>query len=98
MNVFALEGLVYLVVLVVMLGVKGFCFVSALRFPVEAYAAAGKLTKQAWTILLGLGFAAQVLLLNASPLNLIHLAFTVAAFVYLADVRPALAEVTSRRR
>ena len=31
-----------------------------------------------------------------TPLNLINLAFTIAAFVYLADTRPALAEVTSR--
>ena len=33
----------------------------------------------------------QVLLVPASPIHLINLAFTIAAFVYLADVRPALA-------
>ena len=97
MNVFQLEGLAYLVVLVVMLAVKGFALISSLLYPREAYDAAGKLTKPAWTIILGLGFVAQVLLMSASPLNLVHLASTIAAFVYLADVRPALAEVTARR-
>ena len=38
-----------------------------------------------------------MLLINASPINLIHLASTIAALVYLADVRPALSEVTSGR-
>ncbi len=97
MNVFALEGSVYFVVLLAMLAIKGFVFVSALLYPAEAYPAAGKGTKAAWTIGLGIGFAAQVLMMNASPLHLIQLAFTIAAFVYLADVRPALAQVTSRR-
>jgi Protein of unknown function (DUF2516) len=91
------EGFVYLIVMLAMLGLKSFAFISALMFSAEAYAAAGKLTKPAWTIILGLGLLSQVLLLNASPINLIHLAFTIAALVYLADVRPALAEVTSGR-
>ena len=40
----------------------------------------------------------NVLILSGSPLNLISLVFTIAALVYLADVRPALREVTSYRR
>jgi hypothetical protein len=94
-TVFALEGYAYLVVLLVMLAVKGFAFISAVLYPAEAYPASGRGTKAAWTIGLGLGLVAQMLLLT--PLNLINLAFTIAAFVYLADTRPALAEVTSRR-
>lgn len=96
MNVFELQGWVYLVVLVAMLAVKGFALVSALTFSGPAYEAAGKLTKTGWTILLAVGFAAQLILLNASPINLISLAFIIVAFVYLADVRPALSEVTRR--
>jgi hypothetical protein len=34
--------------------------------------------------------------LFVSPLNIINLAFTIAALVYLADVRPALASLTRR--
>lgn len=95
MTVFALEGYAWLAVLLVMLAVKGFAFISAVLFPAEAYPAASRGTKAAWAIGLGLGLVAQILL--ATPLNLINLAFTIAAFVYLADTRPALAEVTPRR-
>ena len=94
-NVFELQGTIGLVVLVALLAVKGFAFVSALLYPAEAYEAAGKLTKPAWCAITGLGFAAALIML--SPFNLLGIVFTVAALVYLADVRPALAEVTSGR-
>jgi hypothetical protein len=93
---FEVQGLFSLVALVVMLGVKGFAFVNALSFSPEAYQAAGKATKNAWAIGLGAGFVAQILLMG-SPLNIIHLAFIIAALVYLADVRPALSQVMGRR-
>ena len=95
MTVFVLEGYVQLVVLLVVLAIKGFAFINAVLYPTEAYPAASRGTKAAWTIGLGLGLAAQILIMT--PLNLINLAFTIAALVYLADTRPALAEVTSRR-
>jgi hypothetical protein len=72
-----------------------YAFVSSLRFSDEAYRAAGKLNKPAWTIILGLGLVAQIVLAGA-PLNLINLAMTVAALVYLADVKPALSSLTRR--
>ena len=96
-NIYELQGTFYLVVLVAMLAVKGFAFVNSLTYSTEAYEAAGKLTKTAWCAITGLGFAAQLILLG-SPLNIVSLAFTIAALVYLADVRPALKEVTSYRR
>lgn len=95
MTVFALEGYASLVVLLVMFAIKGFAFINAVLYPTEAYPAASRGTKAAWTIGLGLGLVAQILI--ATPLNLINLVFTIAAFVYLADIRPALAEVTPRR-
>ena len=95
MTVFELEGYAWLVVLLVMLAIKGFAFINAVLYPTEAYPAASRGNKAAWTIGLGIGLVAQILL--TSPLGIINLAFTVAAFVYLADTRPALAEVTSRR-
>jgi hypothetical protein len=97
MNVFEIEGLFSLVVEVILLGVKIYAFVNCLMFAAEAYTAANKLTKPAWGIILGLGLVVQVVLAGSSPINLINLAFTIAAFVYLADVRPALASLTRRR-
>ena len=95
LNVFAVEGLTMLLVEIALLAVKIYAFVSSLRFSDEAYRAAGKLNKAAWTIILGLGLVAQLVLAGA-PLNLINLAMTVAALVYLADVKPALSSLTRR--
>ena len=95
MDVFAIEGAITIGLMVVLIAVKAFAFISSLMFPAEAYSAGGKLTKPAWCAILGLGLAAQLLLIT-SPLNILHLAFTIAAFVYLADVRPALAGLTGR--
>ena len=55
LNVFAVEGLTMLIVEIGLLAVKIYAFVSSLRFSDEAYRAAGKLNKAAWTIILGLG-------------------------------------------
>jgi hypothetical protein len=96
-NIYTFNSNFMLVVLVVLLAIKGFAFINALTYSTEAYEAAGKLTKQAWCLITGIGFAANVVLMN-STLGIINLVFTVAALVYLADVRPALAEVTSGRR
>jgi len=95
LNVFAVEGITMVLVEIALLAVKIYAFVSALRFSDRHYRAAGKLNKPAWTIILGLGLAAQVVL-SGSPLNLINLAMTVAALVYLADVKPALSSLTRR--
>ena len=95
MNPFAVEGMTMLVIDIVLLAVKIYAFVNALRFTDDAYRAAGKLNKMAWCVILGLGVAAQVVLAG-SPLNLINLAMTVAALVYLADVKPALSSLTRR--
>ncbi len=94
MNVFAVEGTIWFVIFLVLLVVKAVAFVSSLVYPPQAYDATGKLTKPAWSVILGLGLVAQLLV---GGLGIINLVFTVAAFVYLADVRPALREVTPRR-
>ncbi len=96
LNVFELEGYFSLIVEVILLGVKIFAFVNCLTFSAASYPAADKLTKPAWGAILGLGLVLQILLVGSSPINLINLAFTIAAFVYLADVRPALASLTRR--
>lgn len=78
----------------VLLVVKIFAFVNSLMYSAQAYDAANKLTKPAWTIILGLGVAVQLVL--GGTIGLITLIFTIAALVYLADVRPALASLTRR--
>lgn len=93
---FAVEGYVSLVIELALLGVKIFAFVSSLMFPAQAYTAADKLTKPAWSIILGLGLVLQILMVGAGPINFINLAFTIAALVFLADVRPALAGLRRR--
>jgi hypothetical protein len=93
MDIFQVEGTVMLIVFFVLLAVKIYAFASSLFFSSESYVAAGKLTKPAWCIILGLGAVLQVV---GSPIGILSIAFTIAAFVYLADVRPALAGLTRR--
>lgn len=95
MNVFELEGRILLIVTLVLLAVKIFALVTSLMYSPEHYRAADKLSKQAWVAILGLGVVAN-LLLAGSPMNLLNLAFTIAALVFLADVRPALAGLRQR--
>ena len=96
MTVFNLESGFMLVVELVLLAVKVFAFVSSMLWSSESYSAANKLTKPAWTIILGLGLVVQIIM-PGGPISLLNLVFTIAAFVYLADVRPALSSLTRRR-
>ena len=93
MNVFAFESTVLSWVFLVLLAVKVWALIDALIRPAAAYVAAGKLTKQAWVLILGLTVACAILL-NSFTLAIVG---TVAAFVYLLDAKPALASVTRRR-
>lgn len=73
--------------------VKLFALVDATFRPGAAFPAADKLTKTAWLWILGLAFVADVVI----PSMFLMLAGTVAAFVYILDVRPAVASITRRR-
>jgi hypothetical protein len=94
-NVFQIEGGLLLVVSLALLALKIFALVTALMFSPDHYRAADKLTKPAWVAILGIGVAAQILMPDVR--SLINLAFTIAVFVYLADVRPALSGLRQRR-
>ena len=93
-GVFQVESTVGLIVFFALLVVKIFAFGSALLYSSAAYEAAGKLTKVAWCVILGLGVALSFIPIGGLILTL---ASTIAAFVYLVDVRPALAGLTRRR-
>ena len=94
MHVFQLESTVMQLAFLALMAVKIWAFIDALTRPAAAYVAADKLTKPAWTLILGLVVATS--LLWQSPLGLFSMVGTVAAFVYILDVKPALASVTRR--
>lgn len=94
-EVFQIQGTISLVATVVLFGVKAWAFIDALSHRPEAFPAADKLTKQAWLLITGIFLAAHMILWQ--PIGIINIIGTVAAFVYLLDVRPALREVTGRR-
>lgn len=93
MYVFEAESIIRLVIYLACLTVSIFAFVNSLLYKAEAYEAAGKLTKPTWCTILGIGV---VLFFVPIPLILINFILLIAALVYLADVRPALANLYRR--
>jgi len=96
-NVFELEGMVSLVALVLLLGVKGYAFVNSVCWSAEAFTEAQRLTKPSWVAILGLGLAAQLPILGGPLVAILNIAATVGALVYVVDVRPAVAAVSRPR-
>lgn len=90
-ELFSVVGWVWFVLSVALTAMKAYAFINALMWSPQHYEASGKLTKVAWCLILGLGLLAQVLI--GGPANLVNIAFTVAAIVYLVDVRPAMKEL-----
>lgn len=71
------------------LGMAVFALVDALRQRQEAFTAAGKLTKPIWCGILGVG-SVLAFIFVFNPLNIFGIVVVVASGVYLADVRPAV--------
>ncbi len=90
---FQIEGWIFVGVFFALLVIKIFAFVNALLYSAASYNAADKLNKTTWTAILGVGLLLQLVPI---PIQIINLAMTVAALVYLADVRPALAGLRRR--
>ncbi len=89
------EVYVILGVSLLALGVKGYAFVNSLLWSAESYAATQRLTKPAWVTILGFAVLFELLFM-VQPINPLNLAASVAALVYLFDVRPAIAELNRR--
>jgi len=94
-HAFDFESGVLGVLFLVLAAVKAWALIDAVARPTPAFTAADKLTKPAWLWILGLSLVAHVVF--ASPIGLLSIAGTIAAFVYLLDVRPAVASLTRRR-
>jgi hypothetical protein len=88
--VFGAVGLFFKLVWLAILAVQVYALVDAAVRPPAAYAAAGKLTKQAWVSILAVALVVGQLLTLFSALGL---AAVVATIVYFVDVRPALRRV-----
>jgi hypothetical protein len=84
------------VLLLALLIFKIFAFVDAAIRPGPAYEAAGKLSKVHWLIFLGI--AALYDLRWGGVTSILTIFGTVAAIVYVVDVRPALRQISPRRR
>lgn len=93
MDVFFAQSIVFLLIQLVVKTVSIFAFINSLLYSAEAYEAAGKLTKNTWCAILGVGVVLQFVTLG---LPLIGFILLIAALVYLADVRPALAGLYRR--
>lgn len=93
----AAQGWVTLLLTLAALALEVFAFVDALRHRPDAYVAAGKRTKQFWMIVTGI--AALIGFISfGGGIGFLTIIGVVAAAIYLADVRPALQQVSGRGR
>ncbi|WP_226346363.1 DUF2516 family protein [Agilicoccus flavus] len=91
-----LQRVLLLALGVAALALEMYALVDALRYPKEAYPAAGKLTKAGWVGILAVATAVGVV--TVGYVMGFGVLGVVAAGVYLADVRPALRAISPRRR
>ena len=94
MLLFQAPGLILSVLTLIVFVAQAWAFIDAVSRRPDAFVAADKLTKQAWLIILGVALAAHMLIWN--PISILNLIGTVAALVYLLDVRPAIRSLTRR--
>lgn len=91
--VFTLQGILLLILGVAALAAEIFALVDALRQRTDAFTAAGKLTKPIWLGILAVAVVIGFIMVF-NPLNIFGLIAFVAAGVYLADVRPAVRQIS----
>ncbi|MGI8700870.1 MAG: DUF2516 family protein [Nocardioidaceae bacterium] len=94
MRVFQFESSLMTIVTLVVFVATLWAFADALTRRTEVFPAAGKLTKPAWLLILGLSLAVDLIF---GGFSILGFAGVVAMLVYLLDVRPAVSELTRRR-
>lgn len=89
-----IQQLIVLVLGAIAVGVELYALIHAVTQRADAFVAADKLTKPAWLGILAVAFLLGVA--SFGGLGLLGLLGVVAAGVYLADVKPAIAQVIGR--
>ncbi len=87
----SLAGLVLTVVGIAQLAALVFSLTHAVRVRADAFTAAGKQSKVFWASLLGVSLVLRLTI--SSPLDLFGIIATIAAIVYIVDVRPAINDI-----
>ena len=82
---FEIQGVLSFVLSVALFGIKVFALVDCIARKPAGFADATQVSKNGWLVILGLTVAAHVVAWN--PLSLLNLLGTVAALVYLAQLR-----------
>lgn len=75
---------------------QAWALIDCLGRKAAAFPAAGKLTKATWLLLTTLAFAIVLIFLSAT--NLLAYIAIIVSSVYLADVRPAVKEISGPSR
>ncbi len=76
-------------------GFEAWALLDALRYPAQAYPAAGKRTRTFWLTVLGVCLVVGIITMRAVIFSMGWIA-VVGAALYAIDVRPALRQVTGR--
>jgi hypothetical protein len=84
--VLEIQGLLSLALGVILFGVKVFALVDCIARKAGEFEVASQVSKNGWLVILGLSLAGHLVTFG-SPLRLLNLAGTLAAFVYLAQMR-----------
>ncbi len=87
-DLFQVQNNLMLALTLVLFVCKAVAFVDAATRPPALFVAAGKQTKPFWLLILGL--AAVYNMFDWNPIGILNIIGIVAAFVYLADARPAM--------
>lgn len=94
LTVFDVQGVLLTVATLAIFVIQGWAFIDAVSHRPDAFVAGDKMTKKAWLIILGLALVAHMIFWH--PISLLNIAGTVAAIVYMVDVRPVLRSLTHR--
>ncbi|MCH9677219.1 MAG: DUF2516 family protein [Candidatus Nanopelagicales bacterium] len=89
------ESLIVLTLWAILLVVKIFAFVDAIRRPADYFPFIGRQTKLLWVALTGISVLAG--LAPSLALSIFGIAGTVIALIYLFDIRPKMIEITGRK-
>ena len=76
-----------LLISIVLFAIKGWALVDCLMRPADQFRYVETLDKTAWIVILALALLTHVFLSGWNPIGIFSLVGTVAAFVYLAQLR-----------